>query len=54
MARKINRRANLNEFDEMQEISVSDIVALVSKIDTSIIYLGQILELSPAIKVYVP
>lgn len=29
----MNRRANYNEFDEMHEISVNEIVALVSKID---------------------
>jgi hypothetical protein len=38
----------------MQEITLNDIVALVSKIDRNIVYLGQVLELSPAIKVYVP
>ena len=54
VARKINRRANMSQFEEMSEISMNQYVLLVCKIDRSMVFIGQIIELMPSIKIYIP
>ena len=38
----------------MLEISINEIVALVSALDRRVVYVGQVVELTPSIKVYIP
>lgn len=44
----------MSEFEEMAEISMNQFVLLVCKVDKSIVFIGQIIELMPSIKIYIP
>ena len=44
----------MSQFEEMSEISMNQYVLLVCKIDRSMVYIGQIIELMPSIKIYIP
>jgi hypothetical protein len=38
----------------MAEISMNEFVLLVCRVDRSIVYIGQIVELMPSMKIYIP
>lgn len=38
----------------MQEISINEMVALVSALDRRVVYIGQVMEITPNIKIYIP
>lgn len=50
LAQKIYKKVNTNEIEELQQLANEEYVLLVSKLDCSNMFIGQVLECHPIIK----